>query len=163
MQRLCQEQSLRNSKKLQRQLALQCVILALTLLCFNLHHTTHYDPQQVWNIDIKNVPEQTLSFIICVFLTVLIWYRLFLYTIWVSITRISHFLIPVEYGYLTVFVFLIPLGSIYHTRSFISSKVALVSIWFRMVLTQIITQVYKKILTLTYPPNINVWLVLQFW
>ena len=40
-------------------------------------------------------------------------------------------------------------------------KIALESIWFRMVLTQIITQVYKD-WPLTYPPNNNIWLVLQF-
>ena len=35
----------------------------------------------------------------------------------------------------------IPLGSISHARTFILAKIALVSIWFKMVLTQIITQV----------------------
>ena len=39
----------------------------------------------------------------------------------------------------------------------------LVSIRFRMVLTQTITRAYKDSLTLTYPPNINIWLVLQVW
>ena len=43
------------------------------------------------------------------------------------------------------------------------SKIALVSIWFRIELTQIITQVYKESLTLTYPPYSNNRLVLQFW
>ena len=33
---------------------------------------------------------------------------------------------------------------------------------FRMELTQIITWVYKYSLTLTYPPRINIWLILQF-
>ena len=37
------------------------------------------------------------------------------------------------------------------------------SIWFGMVLTPIITWVLKYSLTLTYPPNINTWQVLQFW
>ena len=36
------------------------------------------------------------------------------------------------------------------------SKIALVSIWFRMVSTQIRTWVYKDSLTLRYPPNINI-------
>ena len=39
----------------------------------------------------------------------------------------------------------------------------LVSIWFRMVSTQIKTRVYKYSLTLTYPPNINIGVVFQFW
>ena len=39
---------------------------------------------------------------------------------------------------------------------------SLVSIWFRMVLTQIIISEYKDCCTLTYPPNINIWLVVQF-
>ena len=43
----------------------------------------------------------------------------FYYSIWVSIMRISHFLMPVGYGYMTVFVFLIPFGSIQHARTFI--------------------------------------------
>ena len=33
---------------------------------------------------------------------------------------------------------------------------ALVLIWFRMVLTQILTWVYEDFLTLTYPPNIKI-------
>ena len=32
-----------------------------------------------------------------------------------------------------------------------------------MVLTQKITRVYKESLILKYPPNINIWLELQFW
>ena len=43
-------------------------------------------------------------------------------------------------------------------------KLILVLIRSRMVLIPIITQVYKDSLTLRYPPpNINLWLVLQFW
>ena len=43
-------------------------------------------------------------------------------------------------------------------------KISLVSIWFVMVITQIISRVYNDSLAaLTYPPNINIWLVLQFW
>ena len=42
-------------------------------------------------------------------------------------------------------------------------KIALESIWSRMLLTQIITRVYKDSLTLTYPPTMNIWLVLEFW
>ena len=42
-------------------------------------------------------------------------------------------------------------------------KIVQVSVWFRMFLwTPIITRVYKDSLTLTYPPNIKIWLVLQF-
>ena len=56
-------------------------------------------------------------FVMCI--PVLISYHLFLYTIQVSTVRISHFLIPVGYGYLTVYLFSIPFGSIYHARVFI--------------------------------------------
>ena len=42
----------------------------------------------------------------------------FLNIIWVIIMRISHFLLPVGYGYLMVFLFPIPFGFIYHPRSF---------------------------------------------
>ena len=42
-------------------------------------------------------------------------------------------------------------------------KVTPVSIWFMMMLTQIITRVFKDSLILTYLPNINIWLILQFW
>ena len=38
----------------------------------------------------------------------------------------------------------------------------LVSILFRMALTQIITWVYNNSLTLNYPQNIKIWLVIQF-
>ena len=36
--------------------------------------------------------------------------------------RVLHFLIPVRYGYLTVFLFLIPFGFIYHARIFILTQ-----------------------------------------
>lgn len=42
-------------------------------------------------------------------------------------------------------------------------EIVLVSIWFRMVVIQITTQVYTYSLILTYSPNINIWLVLQIW
>ena len=42
-------------------------------------------------------------------------------------------------------------------------KIAQVSIWFRMVLAQIIIWIYEDSLILTYPPNVNIWLVLQIW
>ena len=41
--------------------------------------------------------------------------------------------------------------------------IALVSIWFRMILTPKKIWVYKVSLTLTYPPNINIPLLFQFW
>ena len=107
--------------------------------------------------------KRDLSLICNECIPVLISYHLFFYTIQVSIMRISHFLIPVGYGYLTVYLFSIPIGSIYHARVFIPRQNILVSIWSGMVLTQIITRVYEDSLTLTYPPNINIWLVLQFW
>ena len=44
-------------------------------------------------------------------LPVLVWLRLF-NTIQVSLMRISHFWIPVGYGYLMAFLFSIPFGSI---------------------------------------------------
>ena len=42
-------------------------------------------------------------------------------------------------------------------------KSPLVSTRFWMALIQVITRVYKESLTLRYPPNINIWLVLQIW
>ena len=51
-------------------------------------------------------------------------------------------------------------GCIYNARTFILRQV---SIWFGIILTQTSTWVYKDSLTLTYAPNINIWLVLQFW
>lgn len=41
-------------------------------------------------------------------------------------------------------------------------NLAMVSIWFRMVLTRIINRVYIDSLAFTYPTNINVWLVSKF-
>lgn len=49
---------------------------------------------------------------------VLDWNYIFLFgAIWVSITTFSHCLISIGYGCLTVFVFPIPFGSIYYTRT----------------------------------------------
>lgn len=41
-------------------------------------------------------------------------------------------------------------------------KIVLASIWFTMLLIQIMTRVSKDFLTLTHPLNTNIWLVLQF-
>jgi hypothetical protein len=46
---------------------------------------------------------------------------LFSYFNWVPSRRISHFLL-VGCGYLTAFLFLTPLGSVYHARTFISRQ-----------------------------------------
>ena len=40
--------------------------------------------------------------------------------------------------------------------------IILLSIWFRIKLTQIMTWMNKDALLLTYPPYINIWLILQF-
>ena len=45
---------------------------------------------------------------------------------------------PLEYGYLTLFWSSIPFMSIYHAKTFTQ-----VSKWFKMILTQIRTRVYK--------------------
>ena len=63
---------------------------------------------------------------------------LFIYSIWVLIMRISHFFIPIGYGYSIVFLFSIPFRSIYYVRTF-----TLVSIRSQMVATQITTWVYN--------------------
>jgi hypothetical protein len=80
------------------------------------------------------------------------------------VLRISPFLVLVWYGYMMVFVFLMPfVGSIYHARTLMYlGKITIVASCHRMVLTQLITQVYKESLTLTYPPNINISHILQF-
>ena len=49
--------------------------------------------------------------------------------------------------YMMVFLFSIPFESILHARTFIPRQNPLVSIWFRMILTQIITRVHKDSLT----------------
>ena len=52
------------------------------------------------------------------------------------------FLIPTKYGYLMVFVLWMPFGSLYIMQQPpYLDNITLVSIWFRMVLTQIITHV----------------------
>ena len=68
---------------------------------------------------------------------------------------ISHVLIPVGYGYLPVLLFSIPFGSHAMQEFSYLGKIALLSISFSMILTQIITQVYKDSLTLTYTSNIK--------
>ena len=76
--------------------------------------------------------------------------------------RFNHFLLPLGYGYLTLFLLYFPhqLGLCPMQEPSYLGKIDLVSIWFRMVLTQMITWVYKDSLTLRYPPNINIWLVM---
>ena len=48
----------------------------------------------------------------------LVWYYLFFTTTWVHVIRIFHFLIPVGYGYLGIFLNLIPFESICHATAF---------------------------------------------
>lgn len=79
---------------------------------------------------------------------------------------IACFLFPVGYGHLTKFLFSILVGSIYYARNFLHSEVAHsinMVLEFRVVLSESITRVYKDSCTLTYLPNIIIWLVLQFW
>ena len=84
----------------------------------------------------------------------------FFYTIWESVMRILYLLtgIGMGMGHLTAILFSISFGSIYCTMHELSylNKITLVSIWFRMVLTQITTHVYKDSLILTCPSNINI-------
>jgi hypothetical protein len=87
----------------------------------------------------------------------------FLDTIQNPILRISHFLIPVGYGYLAYFHFRSHSGLYTLQDPSHLGKIALISIWFRMVVTQLITPVYKDSHTLRYSPNIDIWLVLKFW
>ena len=77
--------------------------------------------------------------------------------------RISIFLIPLGYGYLTAFLFWYHSGLYAMQKPLYLGKIILVSIWVRMVLTQIITRAYKDSVTLTCSLNINMWLELQFW
>ena len=70
--------------------------------------------------------------------------------------RISLFLLPVGYGYLTVLLFWIPFGSIYHVRTFVPSQShPSIRIQFRMVLTQITTCVYRGGSHLEIPSKYN--------
>ena len=74
------------------------------------------------------------------------------------------FFIQIGYEYLVTILCSIPFRYIYCTmqESSYLGKIVLVSIWSRMGLVQIIDHVYKDILTLTYLPNINIRMVLQF-
>jgi len=47
--------------------------------------------------------------------------------------------------------------------SYLGKIVPVSSIWYRIILSQIITQVYKDSFALTYPLDINVWLKSQIW
>jgi hypothetical protein len=77
----------------------------------------------------------------------------FVDAIWESKTRMSKKIIPLAYGYLTVFVLRYHLGVKTTQEPSYLGKSCLVLIWFRMVLMQIITWENKRSLTLTYPPN----------
>ncbi len=78
-------------------------------------------------------------------------------TIRVSRMRISLFLIPVRYAYLRIFLFLIPFGVYIAFKEPTSlGKITLVSLWCKMVFTQMITWVYQDYLTLTYHTYIKI-------
>ena len=91
------------------------------------------------------------------------WYHLLFLTIWISIMRLPHSLIWVGYGYLLIILFWYYSGLYIMQELSHLGEIALVSIWFRISSSQMETQAYKNSLTLTYPPNINIWPVLQFW
>ena len=78
---------------------------------------------------------------------------------------VHHFLIPIGFRFRVTQYLCLWYHSSLYTMQELSylCRFTLVSICYRMLLTQIITRVYKDSLTLTYPPNINIWLVLQFW
>ena len=86
------------------------------------------------------------------------------YITWVCIMRISQILIPIYYGYLAEF-YVLEIIWLYTScnNSHTWPKIALVPIWFRMILTEIISQLCKDSLTLTYPSNFKIWLALQLW
>ena len=73
----------------------------------------------------------------------------------VSTMRFPHCLYTSMVWYLTIFLFSLPFRSIYYARIFVLGKFSVVSIWFGIILTQIITWVYNDPLTLTHPPNTN--------
>ena len=74
---------------------------------------------------------------------------------------VHHFLIPIGLRFRVSQYLCLWYHSGLYTMQELSylCRFTLVSIWFRMVLTQIITWVYKDSLILTYPPNINIWWV----
>ena len=47
-------------------------------------------------------------------------------------------------------------------ESSFQGNIGVVSMWLKIVLTQTLTRAYKDSLTLTYPLNINIWLILQY-
>ena len=78
------------------------------------------------------------------------------HTIQVSIVKISQFLLPVGYGYsLTIFCFQYHSGLYTMQEPSYLGRIAEISIWFRMVLTQMVIWIYTDSLTLTYPPHIK--------
>ena len=94
------------------------------------------------------------------FAPVLVWYHLFLY--YPSIYNEDFMFFDTSMVLHGIFVFdTIWIYSMQEPTYL--CKIALVSICFGMVFTQIITRVYKDSLTLTYPLDISIWLVLQFW
>ena len=86
----------------------------------------------------------------------------FFSTIQVSMMRISNCLIPAAHGFWQYFCFQYHSGLDTMQEPSHLGTISLVSIRLKVVLTQIITQVFKDSLTLRYPPNTNIWLVLQF-
>ena len=91
----------------------------------------------------------------------------FLFAIEFSICAKKKKKILAWYGYLMIYIFSTPFIFTYHSnlhtihKPFNLGKIALVSIWFKMVLTQSISRAHKAFLTLRYPSNINIWLALE--
>ena len=77
----------------------------------------------------------------------------FLMISWVLILRMSHVFAPIGYGYLAMFYVSIAIQIHIPCKNLHVQEMLL--IWFRMVLTQITSSVYKDSFTLTCPPNIN--------
>ena len=90
------------------------------------------------------------------------WYCLFIYFYHLGIFNEDFIFYNTSREWVFDYFYCFRFGSIYHARTLLG-KNALISICYRMVLTLIMTRVYKDALTLTHPPNISIWLVLQFW
>jgi hypothetical protein len=109
-------------------------------------------------------PNTTLILLLSRYEPMLDWYRLFfLFTniIWVFVMRISYCLTGKGKGIWWCFCLRYHLGLYTMQELSYLAEITLSSMWFRMIISQIITQAYKDSLIMTYASNIKFWLLIS--
>ena len=132
----------------------EIITFSNTMLHFVLfHNVTCYTNSLLSHIHVNTIKVRNIT---CTLVATCLILRSLECTIWVSMI----------FGcceYLKTYCFLYHSGLYTMQEPSCIDKITLVPIWFKMVLTQTTTQIYKDLHTLRYPLHINIKLELQFW